>query len=57
MILDIESDFIDPMIFEKHMKYGKSVEDVAVEIVQNIPNLKSFHIEPKGTRKVMEYKE
>jgi hypothetical protein len=57
VILDIESDFIDPMIFEKHMKYGKSVEDVAVEIVQNIPNVKSFHIEPKGTRKVMEYKE
>ena len=44
------------MIFEKYMKYGKSVEDVAVEIVQNIPNVKSFHIESKGTRKVMDYK-
>lgn len=56
VVLDIESDYVNPLLFEKYMKYGKSVEDVAVEIVQNIPNVKSFHIEPKGTRKVMEYK-
>lgn len=57
VVLDIESDYVNPLLFEKYMKYGKSVEDVAVEIVQNIPNVKSFHIEPKGTRKSMFYKE
>lgn len=56
VVLDIDVDYVNPLLFEKYMKYGKSVEDVAVEIVQNIPNLNSFHIEPKGTRKVMEYK-
>lgn len=38
------------------MDYGKTVEDVAVAIVQNIPNVKSFHIEPQGTKKGMFYK-
>ena len=42
-------------LVEKYMKYGKSVEDVAVEIVQNIQNVKSFHIEPKEKEKVMSY--
>ena len=57
VVLDIESDYVNPLLFEKYMKYSKSVEDVAVEIVQNIPNVKSFHIEPKGTRKSMFYGE
>ena len=54
--MEIDSDFVNPLIFEQYMDYGKTVEDVAVAIVQNIPNVKSFHIESKGTRKVMEYK-
>ena len=57
VVLDIDAYYVNPLLFEKYMKYGKSVEDVAVEIVQNIPNLNSFHIEPKGTRKGMFYKE
>ena len=57
VVLDIESDYVNPLLFEKYMKYGKSVEDVAVEIIQNIQNVKSFHIEPKGTRKSMFYEE
>ncbi len=55
VVLDIESDYVNPLLLEKYMKYGKSVEDVAVEIVQNIPNVKSFHIEPKEKEKVMSY--
>ena len=54
--MDIEADFVNPLIFEQYMDYGKTVEDVAVEIVQNIPNVKSFHIEPQGTQKGMFYK-
>ena len=57
VVLDIDADYVNPLLFEKYMKYGKSVEDVAVEIVQNISNVKSFHIEPKGSRKSMFYKE
>nr|DAN62476.1 MAG TPA: hypothetical protein [Caudoviricetes sp.] len=38
------------------MDYGKTVEDAAVAIVQNIPNVKSFHIEHYGTQKGMFYK-
>lgn len=49
-------DYVNPLIFEKYMDYGKTVEDVAVTIVQNIPNVKSFHIEPQGTQKGMFYK-
>nr|DAM49645.1 MAG TPA: hypothetical protein [Caudoviricetes sp.] len=55
VILDIKSDHVNPLVFEKYMKYGKSVEDVAVEIVQNIPNVSSFHIQPKEKEKVMRY--
>ncbi|MBF1117806.1 MAG: hypothetical protein HXL58_03030 [Solobacterium sp.] len=55
VVLDIESDYVNPLLLEKYMKYGKSVEDVAVEIVQNIQNVKSFHIEPKEKEKVMSY--
>ena len=57
VVVDIEADCVSPLLFEKYLKYGKSVEDVAVEIVQNIPNLKSFHIDSKGTRKNMFYRE
>ena len=57
VVLDIDADYVNPLLFEKYMKYSKSVEDVAVEIVQNISNLKSFHIDSKGTRKSMFYKE
>ena len=56
VVLDIDADYVNPLLFEKYMKYGKSVEDVAVEIVQNIPNVKSFHIEPQGIQKGMFYK-
>jgi len=55
VVLDIESDYVNPLLLEKYMKYGKSVEDVAVEIVQNIQNVKSFHIVPKEKEKVMSY--
>ena len=56
MILDIEADLVNPLFFEQYMDYGKTVEDVAVAIVQNIPNVKSFHIEAQGTQKGMFYK-
>ena len=56
VILDIEADLVNPLFFEKYMDYGKTVEDAAVAIVQNIPNVKSFHIEPQGTQKGMFYK-
>lgn len=55
VVVDVESDYVNPLLFERYMNYGKSVEDVAVEIVQNIPNAKSFHIEPKEKEKVMTY--
>lgn len=55
VVLDIESDYVNPLLLERYMKYGKSVEDVAVEIVQNTQNVKSFHIEPKEKEKVMSY--
>ena len=56
MILDIDADFVNPLIFEQYMDYGKTVEDAAMAIVQNIANVKSFHIEPQGTQKGMFYK-
>ena len=56
VILDIEADLVNPLFFEQYMDYGKTVEDAAVAIVQNIPNVKSFHIEPQGTQKGMFYK-
>ena len=55
VVLDIESDYVNPLLLERYMKYGKSVEDVAVEIIQNTQNVKSFHIEPKEKEKVMSY--
>lgn len=54
--MDIEADLVNPLFFEKYMDYGKTVEDAAMAIVQNIPNVKSFHIEPQGTQKGMFYK-
>ena len=40
--------------YENEEKF--EVEYTLMAIVQNIPNVKSFHIEPQGTQKGMFYK-